>query len=218
MAGGLLLRLTVRAAAMIWNVHYFASGRRTPACDTAPMGVCAAILAGGAGSRIGGDKALVQLAGRPLIAYPLAAAEQAELARVVVAKADTRLPPLPATVSVLREPDEPRHPLLGVLTALSAFPAVIAIPCDMPFIDADALVELAAMPQQLATLYAGEPFPSLYRRGALPALRAAVGSNRSLRSVHADSACARVSDPAALTFSVNTPADLAAAGQRLSRR
>lgn len=182
------------------------------------MDPCAAILAGGAGSRIGGDKALVALAGRPLIAYPLAAAEHAGLTRVVVAKADTRLPPLPATVAVLREPDEPRHPLLGVLTALAAFPAVIAIPCDMPFIDDDALSELAAMPQQLATLYAGEPFPSLYRRGALPALRAAVASNRSLRSVHAHSAWARASDPAGLTFSVNTLEDLAAAARRLSRR
>ena len=38
------------------------------------MAVTVAVLAGGRGSRIGGDKALVQLGGRPLIAYPLAAA------------------------------------------------------------------------------------------------------------------------------------------------
>ena len=30
------------------------------------------ILAGGRGSRLGGEKATAQLAGRPLIAYPLA--------------------------------------------------------------------------------------------------------------------------------------------------
>jgi molybdopterin-guanine dinucleotide biosynthesis protein A len=197
---------------------YFASGRSTPACDTALMATCAAILAGGAGSRIGGDKALVALAGRPLIDYALQAAEDAGLKRVVVAKRHTRLPSLPPEVSLLLEPDEPQHPLLGVVTALSAFAAVIAIPCDMPFIDAGSLTELASMPQQLATLCAGQPFPSLYRRGALPALRAAVASNRPVRSLQAGCACLHPSDPAALTFSVNTLADLAAAAARLSRR
>ena len=56
------------------------------------MDVTAAVLAGGLGSRIGGDKALVQLAGRPLISYPLAAAQAAGLDAVVVAKRSTSLP------------------------------------------------------------------------------------------------------------------------------
>ena len=54
----------------------------------------AVVLAGGLGSRIGGDKALVQLGGRPLITYPLAAAEAAGLDAVVVAKRTTKLPAL----------------------------------------------------------------------------------------------------------------------------
>ena len=69
------------------------------------MDVTVAILAGGRGSRIGGDKALVQLGGRPLISYPLAAAKAAGLDAVVVAKRNTKLPPL--DVPVLLEPDAP---------------------------------------------------------------------------------------------------------------
>ena len=57
-----------------------------------------ALLAGGQGRRIGGAKACVPLAGRPLLAWPLAALTGA-LARVaVVAKADSELPALPPDV------------------------------------------------------------------------------------------------------------------------
>ena len=57
-----------------------------------PIGV---ILAGGQGRRIGGSKAVVQLAGQPLITYPLEAVRTALGDVAVVAKADTQLPSLP---------------------------------------------------------------------------------------------------------------------------
>jgi molybdenum cofactor guanylyltransferase len=50
---------------------------------TAATGV---VLAGGRGSRLGGAKAMAELAGRPLIAYPLAALAAAGLDAFVVAK------------------------------------------------------------------------------------------------------------------------------------
>ena len=128
------------------------------------MDVTAAILAGGRGSRIGGDKALVQLGGRPLITYPLAAARAAGLETVVVAKRTTKLPHL--DVPILLEPDAPVHPLVGVLTALQKLPAVIALPCDMPFVDPLALCRSSEMQDDMATLWADQPFPSLYRRAA----------------------------------------------------
>lgn len=175
-----------------------------------------AVLAGGLGSRIGGDKALVQLCGRPLISYPLEAARAAGLEAVVVAKRATKLPAL--DVPIMLEPDEPMHPLLGVIAALEELPAVIALPCDMPFVSAADLATLAATPADLVTLLADQPFPSLYRRDLLPELRAAVEANQSMRSLHAQThrvlAMSASQDLASLT-SINTPEDLAAAEERL---
>lgn len=183
------------------------------------MDVTAAILAGGVGSRIGGDKALVPLDGRPLISYPIRAALAAGLDVVVIAKRATNLPPL--DVQVLLEPDAPVHPLLGVITALQQLPAVVALPCDMPFVAPQALVALAEMQEDLATLWPNQPFPSLYRRAVLPQLQRALEANRSMRSLHAHSrrvqAMSSSTDPPA-ELSINTPDDLAVAEAALKRR
>ncbi len=176
------------------------------------MDVTAVVLAGGQGSRIGGDKALVQLGGRPLISYPLAAARAAGLEAVVVAKRSTRLPPL--QVTILLEPDAPSHPLVGIITALQSLPAVIALPCDMPFVAPADLAALAAMPEDLAALSLDQPFPSLYRRAALSQLQQALDARRSMRSLHARSQRAPAINSAAGLVppaSINTPEDLAAA-------
>jgi molybdenum cofactor guanylyltransferase len=182
------------------------------------MTVTVAVLAGGRGNRLGGDKALVELAGRPLVEYPLAAARAAGLEAVVVAKRQTRLPPL--DVRILIEPDEPTHPLAGVVTALEHFEAVIAIPCDMPFLDAADLSALAAMPDEAAVLRTDQPFPALYRVVVLPRLREAVRTGASVRSTQAQSsapAAIASIDPALRLLSVNTPEDLAEAERRLSQ-
>ena len=178
-----------------------------------------AVLAGGLGSRIAGDKALAQLGGRPLISYPLAAAKAAGLDAVVVAKRSTKLPDL--EVPILLEPDAPIHPLAGVLTALQQLPVVIALPCDMPFVDPLALAALAEMQDELATLLPNQPFPSLYRAAALPRIEEALEANRSMRSLHAHSHRVQAmssSDELASLTSINTLDDLAAAEERLRTR
>ena len=176
------------------------------------MDVTVAVLAGGRGSRIGGDKALVQLAGRPLISYPLDAARSAGLDAVVVAKSTTRLPPL--EVPVILEPDAPTHPLLGIITALQEFPAVIALPCDMPFVEPAHLVSLAALAADVAILAPNQPFPALYRRAMLPKLTAALQAGASMRSTQAQSLLAPAAAApghSAPQLAVNTAAELAAA-------
>jgi molybdenum cofactor guanylyltransferase len=183
------------------------------------MDVTVVVLAGGRGSRIGGDKALVQLAGRPLISYPLRAAQEAGLEAVVVAKSTTKLPLL--DVPLLREPDEPTHPLLGIITALELYPAIIAIPCDMPLVEPRALVALAEMDEDIATLWPAQPFPSLYRRLVLPQLRQALEANQSMRATQAQSSLAPAavsSTDSATQISVNTSADLACAEALMSQR
>jgi molybdopterin-guanine dinucleotide biosynthesis protein A len=182
------------------------------------MDVTVAILAGGRGTRIGGDKALIELAGRPLITYPLQAAQEAGLPTVIVAKKTTKLPPV--TAQLLLEPDEPSHPLLGIITALEHHPAIIALPCDMPFVLPLQLVALAGMAADVATLSPGQPFPSLYRYSQMALLREAMQAGASVRSTQAQSdlapASAASTNPAS-QLTINTPAGLAEAERLLSR-
>ncbi|MDQ2895414.1 MAG: NTP transferase domain-containing protein, partial [Actinomycetota bacterium] len=107
-----------------------------------PVGV---ILAGGQGRRLGGAKATISLAGRPLLTHPLAAmhaalgADQRPLGDgprlAVVAKPGTSLPALGA-VLLWTEPGEPSHPLVGLIRALEGAGgrAVLVCPVDLPFI------------------------------------------------------------------------------------
>jgi molybdopterin-guanine dinucleotide biosynthesis protein A len=181
------------------------------------MAVTVAVLAGGRGSRIGGDKALVELAGQPLIGYPLAAARAAGLEAVVVAKRHTRLPPL--DVRVLIEPDEPTHPLAGVVSALEQFDAVLAIPCDMPLLRAADLASLSAMEGDVALLTPDQPFPALYRSVVLPRLRQALAGAWSMRATHAQSSPQAALNSTGVSrrlLSVNSAEDLAEAARRLT--
>jgi molybdenum cofactor guanylyltransferase len=104
------------------------------------------VLAGGAGKRIGGDKATVELAGRPLLSYPVAALRRVCDEVVVVAKQDTVMPPLDGLAEVWIEPDEPRHPLAGVLHALrlAGDRDILVLACDMPLVPEELLRALLA--------------------------------------------------------------------------
>jgi molybdopterin-guanine dinucleotide biosynthesis protein A len=189
----------------------------------APLG---AVLAGGRGSRIGGAKALVELAGRPLISYPLAAVEAAGLEPVVVAKPDSELPPL--RCRVIREPAGPRHPLCGIVAALrrAGGRPLVAVGCDMPFA-APLLAPLAAAPEPLVAASIGDrlqPLPARYSDALLPALEAALREERALRPTLeslrprtiAETELARLGDPRRLCLNVNTAADLARAERMLA--
>ncbi|HET9163419.1 MAG TPA: NTP transferase domain-containing protein [Solirubrobacterales bacterium] len=189
-----------------------------------PLGV---VLAGGRGARLGGAKATVGLAGRPLVSYPLAALAAAGLERRVVAKPGGELPELDGA-RLLVEPPAPRHPLCGIVAALRAAPgrAVLAVPCDMPFL-APALLELlAGAPEPLVVLsHEGrvQPLPGRYAPALLPELEAALARGEPLRrTVEAlgarvvgerDLAC--FGDPARLLLNVNDDGDLRRAEQLL---
>jgi molybdenum cofactor guanylyltransferase len=186
----------------------------------------AAVLAGGAGRRMGGAKALAPLGGAPLAARPVAAARAAGLEPVLVAKADTALPAL--GVPVWLEPDRPRHPLCGVVAALERAGApILAIACDQPWLSPGALGALAGAPDAPVALAAlpgpPEPFPGRYAPAALPALREALAREAPLRATLAALAPLGVDlrpwgDPARLLASVNTPDALAAAEAELAAR
>ena len=80
-----------------------------------PIGV---LLAGGRGRRLGGDKAAVDLGGRPLAQWAIDAL-RAVLDDVVVAcRLDTQIPPLLGVKEAWVEPEGARGPLVGIVSAL----------------------------------------------------------------------------------------------------
>ena len=134
----------------------------------------------------------------------------------MVCKADTELPELPGTER-WEEPDEPRHPLTGIVHALeSAGGPVLVCAADMPFVTADACRTLMQAP-------GSTPGRRGDRRGRSCSPRSA--STRPPRSTSCAGAPpgapltrtveqldpVRVALPAALVQSVNTPQELAEA-------
>jgi molybdopterin-guanine dinucleotide biosynthesis protein A len=188
------------------------------------MTVVGAVLAGGLGRRMGGQKAVSSLAGRSLAEYPLAALRAAGIEEVaLVAKHDTALP---AGVTVWLEPDEPRHPLTGLIHALRQADGrgVFACAADLVLLDAATVqrVIAAAQPGDLAVVpEAGDqlqPLCAFYAPGALGALEAAAPD--TALTATALSLAPRVVpfDDDRAFFNVNTPQDLQRAEALLSRR
>ena len=188
-----------------------------------------AVLAGGRSRRMGMAKATAELGGRPLVAWPLAAAAQAGLEAVVVAKPGSQLPAL--AVPVWREPAAPSHPLAGLVCALERAEGrpVVAVACDMPFVAPELLARLAAIEATAAATRVGgrlEPFPGRYAPAALPVLRAALEREAPVREALAALAPAELGeaelrafgDPARMVASLNTRAELAAAEASIRRR
>ena len=182
-----------------------------------PLG---AVLAGGSGTRLGApSKPAALLAGRPLISYPAEALRRVCETVVVVCKADTQLPSLRAVDARWDEPDEPRHPLTGIVHALQrAERPVVICAVDMPFVDGPTLRALTEpeAPAVVATS-AGHLVPvlALYRPAALERLQAAE-PNRALRETVSGLDPVTVEVAPETTRSINTPEDLAAAEARLS--
>jgi molybdopterin-guanine dinucleotide biosynthesis protein A len=185
------------------------------------------VLAGGEGRRIGGAKAVVELDHRPLISYPLEAVWRAVGSVAIVAKLDTELPSV-LGASVWIEPEAPRHPLTGILHALSLAGGRPVLVCagDLPFVTPALVADIArAEPGGAAAVVAsadGQMHPLLgcYQPVALDLLSAARRAvDRPLRETVAslDPVLYEVGDPDAL-FNVNTPADLLQAAAMLDRR
>jgi molybdenum cofactor guanylyltransferase len=185
-----------------------------------PLGV---LLAGGRSTRLGGAKATVELAGRPLLTWPLEALRAALADVVVVAKAATPLPEL--DVEVWIEPEEPLHPRAGLVHALhrAGGRAILACAGDLPLLSppllrrvagADAGGAPAVVPRAGGRL---QPLLARYEPAALDLLRAAPPAEALTATVAAlHPRVLELEDDAPFT-NVNTPEDLEAVAQRIAR-
>ena len=196
----------------------FVSGHREP------VGV---VLAGGAGRRIGGSKALATLDRRALISYPLEAVWRALGNVTIVAKPDTELPSV-VGAAVWIEPQEPRHPLTGIMHAISLAEGRPVLICasDMPLVTPELIAEIAfadprGAPAVVASFHGEiQPLLACYQPSALEPLSAAArdpgvrlrDAVEGLKPVRYE-----VEDGDCL-FNVNSPDELLQAAAMLDRR
>lgn len=175
------------------------------------------VIAGGAGTRMGGPKAVAAIGGRTLVEIAVAALA-AHCARVVVVtRPGITLPQLPA--QVLLDRPGPDAPLTGVATGLAACTAaeVLVLACDLPLASA-VLARLTAPPpgrSAVATDPDGRMQPLCGRYPREAALAAAegllmAGTPRMMRLLDVLDPV-RVRASAEELLNVNTPADLARA-------
>ncbi len=178
-----------------------------------------AVLAGGASRRMGRDKALMPVRGRPMACIVADVLREAGAAEVVVVGGDRpALTRLGLDVRADRWPGE--GPLGGLLTALAeaAHDLVVVLACDLPRAAPQGVAEVLAplvADERLGAVVPVtdrlEPLFAAYRRSVAAAVLADAFASGS-RSIHRALAevavrTVRLSDPTWL-HNANTPADL----------
>jgi molybdopterin-guanine dinucleotide biosynthesis protein A len=195
-------------------------------------GVVGVVIAGGRSVRFGGEKAVAELAGKPLLMWAAA-----RLARSCVAVAINARPGTEAEALALAEgltvlhdvPGDAAGPLSGVKVGLQwaqrlGARAVAVSPCDVPLLPQNVferLIQQAGEGAAMAETSEGnQPQCAVWPVSALPKLTDALANGahpptwRMLESIGA--VRVRFSSPEAFT-NVNTRPDLAAIAGRLER-
>jgi molybdopterin-guanine dinucleotide biosynthesis protein A len=175
------------------------------------------VLAGGASVRMGRSKALLPYPGdRPMV--QVIADELAPLCASVsvVVKSRTDVSQWPSGLAILVEPpDLPRHPLSGIVTALSTLsPGALALvlPCDVPFIRQTALNRLVASMRGVETGVVAQtedrlhPLVGVFPAAALLRAQKCLTERRSV--THFVATMSRVMLPEDQLRNINRPDDL----------
>jgi molybdopterin-guanine dinucleotide biosynthesis protein A len=191
--------------------------------------VAAVILAGGEGTRIGGNKPLRTLGGERLIEIAIREARQWSDVLGVAVRDPTQVAGCNAKLICDREDVE--GPLGGLASGLAfargkECQRLLTIPADMPFLPENLLERLAGALGGHACALASSgghvhPVCGLWRVDAADQLESYVETGRrSLRGFGEQIGCATVEWPTVPFdpfFNVNSPEDLAEAERRLSR-
>lgn len=193
------------------------------------MSLVVAILAGGAGRRIGGDKPRRLLGGARLLDHALTRVHGMATPFILVARTPEQVEGFAGTV-VLDAPGI-EGPLAGLLSALAwaadtGVDRVLTLPCDMPFLPFDLhhRLERALTPNLGVAVAASDgrlhPVCALWRTAAVPTLVRRAGEGRlSLRGLSEAVGCAVVDwpvDGGDPFININTAQDLAAAEAALT--
>ena len=189
-----------------------------------PTPISGIVLAGGSSSRLGEDKAFIDVGGEPLVARVVGRL------RAVVHDEIVLVTDHPARYAFLELPTTGDHYRgVGVLAGLHAglcavrTEHAIVVGCDMPFLNPALLRDLASrrhgydvvMPQ-LGAYY--EPLHAIYGRSCIPLIKRAIedGHRRIRRALDGARVCYVPQDQIVRTdpelhsfFNVNRPADLA---------
>lgn len=193
------------------------------------MQIIGVILAGGQGRRMGGiDKALLPLAGKPLIEHVLARL-QVQVPRVLIsANGDpARFAGIGCDIVADHAPQGPLSGILAALRHASGLGAthVLSVPVDAPFLPGDLLARLVQASQGVAgglalAATAGQLHPTfgLWPVTLAPDLNGFLDRGHAKMSEFADRhgpALALFADPSGF-LNLNTPEDLARAEARLA--
>jgi molybdopterin-guanine dinucleotide biosynthesis protein A len=186
------------------------------------------ILAGGAARRLGGgDKGLLDLGGRPILAHVVDALRPQVAALALNANGDPArfaafgLPVVPDLVAGRGPLEGVRAGLLAARTVLLGARRVLSVPADAPFLPADLAARLAAADAPVAVARSSgraHHVIALWSLNLAPALAGALDAGvRRVEDFAAASGAVSVDWPDVPDpfLNVNTPADLGAARVRL---
>jgi molybdopterin-guanine dinucleotide biosynthesis protein A len=200
----------------------------------------AVVLAGGFSKRLGQDKGLVKLAGKPLVTHVLERASEVVDEVLVVVSSESQKESyslvVPNENKIFVDDENVRSPLIGALTGFANIRAEysLLLPCDSPFVSGKVIELLfetcvgvdAAVPRWPNDYI--EPLQAVYRTSsALEATRQALGHGemrplnmiRLLRRTrYLSTLVIQQLDPHLTTFfNVNTPLDLAKAEKMMEK-
>ena len=201
----------------------------------------AIILAGGSSSRLGQEKGLVSLAGRPLIRYVLDAINNLADEKLVVVSSNTQAENYSRAAGskahILIDKGYGQTPLLGAATGFEAARGEysILLPCDTPFVSKEVLTLLFDLRENRSAVIPRwpncyvEPLQAVYNTDlSLEATKIALKENESnmkaiaerLRGVrYVSTLVLQQIDPELTTFfNINTSLDLRKAEAILRRR
>jgi molybdopterin-guanine dinucleotide biosynthesis protein A len=145
------------------------------------------VLAGGQSSRMGRDKALLEFAGKPLVAHALSIFGEAGIPAMIAGAASPVLESLSTFVPIVEDASPGLGPLSGICAALSSVSARYAVflPVDLPLLPPALLVYLLRRARITGSAVVissvsgfAQTFPVVLDRAALPALENELASQR----------------------------------------